>query len=198
MTSRNFIVENSSTGISGYRYKADTPMHAAEKAAKRILGTNKKATFCVRETTKDSKKKTYYYVAHIEKSKNDIKYIVKANKQKKYMSGGYAEEQIDKFLEEIFTKNEAKEITIEYEGPQNSPDSHLFFRIKQYDNNPLITQIHKYGQDYKTMFEFNNNGKKYKIIKDLIVADKSFYTFEYEPDSTTKTETLPDTPYEYK
>jgi hypothetical protein len=72
------------------RYVADTPIDAAKKAAAKLFKNNKAKSlrFCIRETTKDSKKKLYYYKAYKadKNAKNSI--IVSVDKSKKTFSGG--------------------------------------------------------------------------------------------------------------
>jgi hypothetical protein len=69
----------------GGRYKADTPIEAAKKAAAKLFKDtkSKSLTFCIRETTKDSRKKLYHYKA-TRTAKGDIQ--VSVNKNKKVIS----------------------------------------------------------------------------------------------------------------
>ena len=73
------------------RYKTDTPMEAAKKAAAKLFKDtkSKSLTFCMRETTKDSKKKLYHYKA-TRTTKGVIKVSVNKNKKivSAYTSGG--------------------------------------------------------------------------------------------------------------
>lgn len=61
----------------GGRYKGDKPIDVAKKLAQKLVKNKKQVSFSIRETTKNSKKKTYHYVA--TKSKDKI--TVKANKK---------------------------------------------------------------------------------------------------------------------
>ena len=63
MSERNFTIDYSSIGVKGGKFKSNTPQESAKKAAKKLLENTNKVTFCIRETTKDSKKKTYHYKA---------------------------------------------------------------------------------------------------------------------------------------
>jgi hypothetical protein len=69
----------------GGRYKADIPIEAAKKAAAKLFKDtkSKSLTFCIRETTKDSKKKLYHYKA-TRTAKGGIQ--VSVNKNKKIVS----------------------------------------------------------------------------------------------------------------
>jgi len=78
---RNFTIFYSSLGVKGSRYSDTVPINVAKKFAKKIFSNNNicKIDFCIRETTKNSKKKLYYYTA-IKKGDN-IK--VKSDRKKK-------------------------------------------------------------------------------------------------------------------
>jgi len=67
----------------GGRYQADSPKVAAHNIAKRF-GITSNTKFCIRETTKDSKKKTYEYKAIV---KNGIVKISSANRKTKSQGG---------------------------------------------------------------------------------------------------------------
>lgn len=71
----------------GGRYLADKPMEAAKKAASKLFKDSKvkRMTFCLRETTKDSKKKLYHYKAD-KLVKGGFK--VSVDKSKKKNKGG--------------------------------------------------------------------------------------------------------------
>jgi hypothetical protein len=68
---RSFTINESSINISGGRYTASTPILAGKKIAKKLFADIegnkqnriKKIYFCVKETTKTSKKKLYNYIA---------------------------------------------------------------------------------------------------------------------------------------
>jgi hypothetical protein len=72
------------------RYVADTPIDAAKKAAAKLFKNNKAKSlrFCIRETTKDSKKKLYYYKAYKADKNAKDSIIVSVDKSKKTFSGG--------------------------------------------------------------------------------------------------------------
>jgi hypothetical protein len=63
--SRYFTLESSSIGITGGRYKSEKPSLAAKKIAEKLFQNSKKKviSLCIRETTKNSKKKSYHYKA---------------------------------------------------------------------------------------------------------------------------------------
>ncbi len=65
---KTYTVESSSVNEMGGRYVSKTPSAAARKAATKLFkkaskGTQSKVTFCLRETTADSAKKEFHYVA---------------------------------------------------------------------------------------------------------------------------------------
>ncbi|NBX51952.1 hypothetical protein EBT25_18940 [bacterium] len=65
---RTFTVQGSEFGVMGGTYKSSSPMAAAKKAS-RILFKSKKGAksvkFILRETTRDSAKKSYFYEAFV-------------------------------------------------------------------------------------------------------------------------------------
>lgn len=66
MAERNFIIESSSIGVKGHRYKSDNVLIAGKKGAKYLFGKATsvgKISFCIRETTRGSSNKKYHYVA---------------------------------------------------------------------------------------------------------------------------------------
>lgn len=89
---RYFIIDYSNVGVNGGRCSANTPMNAAKKFASKLFSDNKisKIMFCVRETTKESKKKKYYYNA----VQNDNKIKVSCSKIKN-RGGGQKEDLIN-------------------------------------------------------------------------------------------------------
>jgi len=80
---RSFTIEQSEVKMeeSSSRYIARTPLAAASKAARRIFGNvsgnKKEVRFTLRETTIDSKGKSYRYIAL--KQKLDKPKVVKLN-----------------------------------------------------------------------------------------------------------------------
>jgi hypothetical protein len=63
---KTYTVESSSINETGGRYVSKTPSSAARKAATKLFkkaSNSGKITFCLRETTVDSKKKEFHYVA---------------------------------------------------------------------------------------------------------------------------------------
>ena len=67
---RSFTIHQSSISEKGGRYKSDTPISVANKVAQDLFDKHprtKKLSFCIRETTKNSKKRLYYYIADKKK-----------------------------------------------------------------------------------------------------------------------------------
>jgi hypothetical protein len=56
--SRNFVSDD----IPGSRFTGKVPCVVAKKAARKLLQNKSTVTFSIRETTKESAKKTFYYV----------------------------------------------------------------------------------------------------------------------------------------
>jgi hypothetical protein len=84
---RSFTIHSASKNIEGLkRYRTDTPIEAAKKAAAKLFKDSKAKSlnFCIRETTKDSKKKLYHYKAD-KTAKGGIR--VSADKSKKTVNG---------------------------------------------------------------------------------------------------------------
>lgn len=89
-TKRSFTIQSSEIGFSGGEYKSDIPSKAAKKAAKRIfklIATNddyKKFAssdtikFLLREKTRGSEKKSYYYETSIKDLKEPKIIMVKS------------------------------------------------------------------------------------------------------------------------
>lgn len=86
---RSFTIQGSEIAFKGGDYKGDTPKGAAKKAAKRLFAlTRDKESpfhryarlttikFILREKTRGSDKKTYFYEANLHELKgDDIKYV---------------------------------------------------------------------------------------------------------------------------
>jgi flagellar basal body rod protein FlgC len=86
---RSFTIQGSDITFEGGNYKGDTPKAAARKAAKRLFALAKDKNspyhkyhnlvtikFILREKTRGSDKKTYFYEANVHELKGDeIKYI---------------------------------------------------------------------------------------------------------------------------
>jgi hypothetical protein len=73
---RYFTIESSSVDKNGGRYKSDTPISAAKNIANMLFEKHlrmKKISFCIRETTKNSKKNVYNYKADKHKLNNNKK-----------------------------------------------------------------------------------------------------------------------------
>jgi hypothetical protein len=72
---RNFTIQSSSVGVKGGRYSDIVPMNVAKKVAKNLFQNYKvsKIVFCIRETTKNSKKKQYHYIAIRKKNNITVK-----------------------------------------------------------------------------------------------------------------------------
>lgn len=87
---RNFTIQSSSLGVKGGRYSDIVPINVAKKVAKNLFKNYKisKIVLCIRETTKNSKKKQYHYIA-IRK-----KHIIKVKSNNKTIRGGGSEEGI--------------------------------------------------------------------------------------------------------
>lgn len=84
---RCFTIQQSSVGNIGGRFKSDTPITVARKIAEELFDKHprtKKISFCIRETTKNSKKKLYYYTA--DKLKKSDK--INVYRAKKHKGGG--------------------------------------------------------------------------------------------------------------
>ncbi len=64
---RNFVLDYSSLGISGNRFSDTTPIRVARRVAQKLFNETKtkNISFCIRGTTKDSKKKKYHYNAKL-------------------------------------------------------------------------------------------------------------------------------------
>lgn len=84
MSKRTFTIQASEIGFTGGEYKSDSPNKAAKKAANRIFkliteeeaykeyATNESIKFILREKTRGSEKKTYFYegfVKHLDTPK---------------------------------------------------------------------------------------------------------------------------------
>lgn len=85
---RHFILDNSPVSSRGGRFSDYTPMLVAKRVAKILLRKNNNNTvsFCLRETTRYSKKTKYNYVANMKSNK----IVVKTNNaihQNKYNGG---------------------------------------------------------------------------------------------------------------
>jgi hypothetical protein len=87
---RNFTIQSSSLGVKGCRYSDIVPMNVAKKVAKNLFQNYKvsKIVFCIRETTKNSKKKQYHYIAIRKKD------IIKVKSDNKTIRGGNGKEDI--------------------------------------------------------------------------------------------------------
>ncbi len=70
MTDRTFTVQASDTGAQGGHYKSSAPRAAAQKAARVLFKESNKPVkttkFILRETTRGSAKKEYFYEAHLQ------------------------------------------------------------------------------------------------------------------------------------
>lgn len=70
MTERTFTVQASDIGGQGGHYKSSTPRAAAQKAARLLFKESKKSVkttkFILRETTRGSAKKEFFYEAILE------------------------------------------------------------------------------------------------------------------------------------
>jgi len=83
-TNRSFALDYSSIGISSGTFRSSGPAVAAKKAASKLFeksdSKTRKITFCLRESTRGSKKKQYHYTA--TKVQNKI-LVSSAQKQKR-------------------------------------------------------------------------------------------------------------------
>lgn len=72
---RNFKIISSNVGFNGGRFSDLYPIKAAYKVAEKLFLNNKlhKIDFCIQETTKNSKKKLYKYIAIKKKDKIKVK-----------------------------------------------------------------------------------------------------------------------------
>lgn len=89
-TKRSFTIQSSEIGFSGGEYKSDIPSKAAKKAAKRIFkliatedgykqyASRETIKFLLREKTRGSEKKSYYYETSIKDLKQPKIIMVKA------------------------------------------------------------------------------------------------------------------------
>lgn len=87
---RSFTIQSSEIGFSGGEYKSDIPSKAAKKAAKRIFtliandekyskfASHDTIKFLLREKTRGSEKKIYYYETSIKNLKQPKIIMVKA------------------------------------------------------------------------------------------------------------------------
>jgi hypothetical protein len=79
MSSRNFTIASSENNVTGGTFSSAVPYNAAKKAARKLFTEGKSShnelRFVLRETTADSKKKEYHYVAikHVLKEPRIIK-----------------------------------------------------------------------------------------------------------------------------
>lgn len=83
---RIFTIYSCCLGIKGGRYPEITPIKAAKKVAKKLFSKkkNSKIYFCIRETTKNSKKKLFNYIAIIKEYKIEVRTY-----NKKIQKGGF-------------------------------------------------------------------------------------------------------------
>jgi hypothetical protein len=108
---RSFTIQGSDITFKGGNYKGDTPKAAAKKAAKRLFALVKESgtvyhrythmqtiKFILREKTRGSEKKTYFYEANVHELKGDeIKYIkVKSPESEEADEEGYIKYPITK------------------------------------------------------------------------------------------------------
>jgi hypothetical protein len=108
---RTFTIQGSDITFKGGDYKGDTPKAAAKKAAKRLfaLARDKNSSFhryahlttikfILREKTRGSDKKTYFYEANIhELTGNAVKFIkVKSPESEEADADGYIKYPITK------------------------------------------------------------------------------------------------------
>lgn len=108
---RSFTIQGSDITFEGGNYKGDTPKGAARKAAKRLFSLVKDEKspyhkysrlttikFILREKTRGSEKKTYFYEANIHELTGDaIKYIkVKSPESEGADEDGYIKYPITK------------------------------------------------------------------------------------------------------
>jgi hypothetical protein len=129
MPYRSFTIDYSSIGIKGGKFKQDTPLDTAKIVAKRLFTKSNanSISFCIRETTKDSKKKTYMYKA-VKKMlkkpvvvvKNGIKKLqyfkisVKTDKKLMNRGGGNVENLIDDITNKLINRIEDNKISITF------------------------------------------------------------------------------------
>jgi hypothetical protein len=105
---RNFTIQASEIGFKGGVYKSDLPSKAAKKAAKRLFELVEKneeykkynnlteIKFILRESTKGSTKKTFFYEAE-KKNLSEPKIVkVKAPNNPKADSEGYLQYEVTK------------------------------------------------------------------------------------------------------
>lgn len=114
---RTFTIQASEIGFSGGHYKSDLPSKASKKAAKRLFELidtsntyksfdGKKIKFILRETTKGTEKKTFFYEAE-KKNLSTPKIIkLKVPNNPKADADGYITYQVTKKIDvKAFAEN---------------------------------------------------------------------------------------------
>lgn len=107
-TKRTFIIQASEIGFSGGVYTSDAPAKAGKKAAKRLFNlvandskfkryaSKQTIKFILRERTKGSDKKTFFYEASMTKLSKPKSIRVKAPNAQNADKDGYVSYQINK------------------------------------------------------------------------------------------------------
>lgn len=108
LTKRTFTIQASEIGFRGGIYKNDIPSKAAKKAAKRLFELVEKEPefkrfddldsikFILRETTKGSDKKTFFYDASKKELRKPKFVMVKAPDNPKADQDGYIKYEVNK------------------------------------------------------------------------------------------------------
>ncbi len=160
---RSFTIH---TGSGTGRYKTDTPMEAAKKAAAKLFKDtkSKSLTFCIRETTKDSKKKLYHYKA-TRTAKGVIQVSVNKNKKivSAYTSGGVG--------------GDVRTIIIKLSEPLKLIDLFKIF-YNNFDNLQILFDNIKINDFVLRSRTSADQTKKYKIVSEHKVCIRAVF-FSY-------------------
>lgn len=156
--------------MGGGRYSGSSPLSVAKKVAELLLEKSNKNTvsFCLRETTRNSKKKLYNYVGYWKKGK----VCVRVNKRK--VRGGNAKIVIlqNKTNQKYLTYNENDQI--EEKDIYYEKDAKYHWTIEEdTDDNVIITPF--YLQDKYLSITKNDEKDEYILSKSKLSINKTHF-----------------------
>jgi hypothetical protein len=177
---RHFILECASVHLKGIKVRGMTVRPVAKKAAEYLFKKSSKRVinFCLKETTKNSRHKSYNYKATISAS-GIISLKLKNKKQTKKSNGGGTlfdtndivilyDKKADKYLSQYDINDESMytELRTEEWHPPYGQSYNLVDR--NYIDKKALWKIHKYKNKYVLSFLFPTSRYKYLSHKDTL------------------------------
>lgn len=186
MSNRNFTIDYSSTSHTNGRYSAEKPIEAAKKAAEKLFSESNspEIRLCMRETTMDSRHRSYHYVASRKNNAIKVatdKYVKKGDPLKGRTF--YLQDINGKYLTNIRNRNRDNCLKTDninnatiWEAEASNDGSHTYYTINDGPSNE--EDYHNYGYrngnflpGYRVLFHYDENKGYFRPVSNANKAD---------------------------